>query len=377
MYGFDKRPDRLGSDAYKWNGAAEDVIPMWVADMDIMSPPAIIEAITKRVQHPYYGYPYTQEGLTPLVVDHYKKLYGVRVEKEWILWLPAVIPGVAAALQAIGGIFAYSVPMYDHIRSLGKETGLDCIEVPLGLDGANRYYMDLAVLDTALGAEVKSYVLCSPHNPVGRVFDKAELEGLWSFCAKHGITVISDEIHCELDFENRHIPFFALGGEAAENSVTVSSAGKICNIPGLPLGFAIVPNPKLRAAVARRLEGLQASGNVITLAAYEKAYDGSCDEWKAALRAYLKDNRDMAEARLNAIPELKTTHNEGTYLLWVDCSALGLDDPSDFFLQKARVRLSAGANYGNKDFVRLNFGCPRAQLEEALDRMEAAVASLR
>lgn len=377
MYNFDCLPNRAGTDSVKWNAISEDTIPMWVADMDFQSPPAILDAIMKRASHPYYGYPYTQDNLKQLVVDHYEKLYHAKVDPEWIVWVPSVIPGVVAALQMTGGTFMYSIPMYDHIRNLYKEAKLPVVEVPMRKDENCHYTMDMDALEAAITPEVKSLILCSPHNPVGRVYTKAELLELLAFCKKHNLLIISDEIHCELDLESRHIPFFSVCEEAAQCSVTASSAGKICNIPGLPMGFAIIPNKELRAKFISQQDGLQPAANVLTLAAYEKAYDGSCDDWKKVLRAYLAENRDLTEARLSNIPEIKVPHNEGTYLLWLDCSALGLDNPAEFFLEKAYVKVSPGEIYGYKEFVRFNYACPRSQLLEALDRMEKAIREWR
>ena len=377
MYDFDRPANRLGSDSLKWANLTEDVIPMWVADMDFPSPPPIIDGMMKRVLHGYYGYPYTQKLLKAAIIAHYEKVYHAKVEAGWIVWVPSVIPGVVNALQMLGGTFLYSVPMYDHIRLLTREAGLPVIEVPMRRDAQCRYTMDLQALEAAVTPDVNSLILCNPHNPVGRVYQRAELLELQDFCRKHGLVTISDEIHCELDLENRHIPFFTISEEAAQSSITISSAGKICNIPGLPMGFAIIPNEALRRKFKSRLEGTLPSPNVVTLAAYEKAYDGSCDLWKEELRDYLRANRDLAEARLNNIPGIRTPHNEGTYLLWLDCSALGQEDPAAFFLREARVRVSPGAIYGDQQFVRLNFGCPRSQLTEVLDRIEHAVRGLR
>lgn len=377
MYDFDSIPNRAGSDSVKWVEVSGDVLPMWVADMDIQIAPPIIEAVKERAAHPYYGYPYTQDLLKKHVVAHYKKLYDVDVKEEWIVWVPSVIPGVVAALQMMGGTFMYSVPMYNHIRTLDVEAKLPAIEVPLKRDENYHYYMDIEALENALTPEVKCLVLCSPHNPVGRVYTREELTELQEFCAKHNLLVISDEIHCELDMEERHIPFFSVNEKAADYSVTLSSAGKICNIPGLPMGFAIIPNDEVRAKFVSQQDGLQPCGNILTLAAYEKAYDGSCDEWKNELRAYLKENRDLAEECFRNIPEIQTPHNEGTYLLWLDCSAMGLEDPEAFFLEKAHVKVSGGDIYGDKQCVRFNFGCCRSQLKEALKRMENAVEEWR
>ena len=377
MYQFDCMPNRAGSDSLKWKCVSGDVIPMWVADMDLQTPPPVVEAVMERAAHPYFGYPAAPDPLKEIISAHYQKVYGAEVKTEWIVWVPSVIPGVVTAMQMMGGTFMYSVPMYDHIRRLYEEAKLPVIEVPMKRNAEDRYTMDLEALEAAVTPEVKSLILCSPHNPVGRVYTKEELLELQAFCKKHNLLVISDEIHCELDLEGRHIPFFAVSEEAAAYSVTLSSAGKICNVPGLPMGFAIIPNEELRKAFTSRQDGLQPSANVVTLAAYEKAYNGSCDQWKQELRAYLRENRDLAEARFNSIPELHTPHNEGTYLLWVDCSAMGLENPADFFLEKARVMVCDGEIYGNRQCIRFNYGCPRSQLLEALDRMEQAIQTWR
>ena len=377
MYNFDILPTRAGSDSVKWVEVSGDVIPMWVADMDVQAPPEIVEAIMQRAAHPYYGYPYTQDNLKKHVIAQYEKMYGATIDPEWIVWIPSVIPGVVTALQMMGGSFMYSVPMYDHIRRLDAEAKLPVTEVPLKRDENCHYTMDFEALEAAVTPEMKCLILCNPHNPVGRVYTREELEELQKFCEKHHLLVISDEIHCEFDLEDRHIPYFSLNEGAANYSVTASSAGKICNIPGLPFGFAIIPNKELREMFVSRQDGLQTCGNVITIAAYEKAYDGSCAEWKKELREYLKENRDIAEARFNHVPGLKTPHNEGTYLLWVDCSALGLENPSEFFLEKAHVKVSDGAVYGYGQCVRFNYGCPRSQLLEAINRMEKAIEGLR
>ncbi len=374
MYDFDKFPDRADSDSVKWHEVSGDVLPMWVADMDFESAPPVVKAIQERAAHPYFGYPYTLELLKDHIVAHYKKKYKVTVRPEWIVWVPSVIPGVVTALQMMGSKFMYSIPMYDHIRNLHNEAKLPVVEVPMKRDESTyRYTMDMDALEAVLSPDIKTLILCNPHNPVGRVYTKEELLRLEAFCTRHHLLVISDEIHCELDLEDRHIPYFAVSDDAAAYSVTVSSAGKICNIPGLPLGFAIIPNETLREKFSSRQDGLLPCANVLTIAAYEKAYDGSCDGWKEELRDYLRANRDYAEARFAKIPEIRTPHNEGTYLLWLDCSALGTEDPADFFLKKAHVKVSSGKIYGYSRYVRFNYGCPRAQLEEAIDRMEHAV----
>lgn len=376
MYNFDELPKRIGSDCVKWAGLSEDVIPMWVADMDFQTPPDVLEAAVARASHPYYGYPVGMEEVGKAVISHYEKTYQAHIEPEWIVWVPSVIPGVVNALKMMGGTFMYSVPMYDHIRRLFSEANLPVIEVPMKIDENNHHTMDMEALEAAIRPEVTSLVLCNPHNPVGRMYSEEELLALQAFCKKHDLLIISDEIHCEIALDKKHIPYFSLNEEAKQYSVTLSSAGKICNIPGLPLGFAIIPDAKIRKKFIRQQDGTLPSGNIVTLAAYEKAYDGSCDAWKEELRAYLRTNRDLAEARFGQIPKVKVPHNEGTYLLWVDCSALGLEKPAEFFEKEAKVKVSPGEIYGNPQCVRFNYGCPRAQLTEALDRMEAAIRKL-
>ncbi len=374
MYNFDTFPNRRNTNCVKWDEAPEGVIPMWVADMDFCTAPPIVEALEKRASHPCFGYPNgDSQWLKELVAKHYEKVYQVKVETEWIVWVPSVIPGVVAALQMAGGTFMYSVPMYNHIRTLYKEAKLPVIEVPLKKDADSRFSMDIPAMEAALTPDVKSVILCNPHNPVGRVYTRAELEELQQFCKKHHLLLISDEIHCELALDQKHIPYFAVNGESSVYSVTLSSAGKICNIPGLPMGFAIIPDRALREAFISQQDGLLPSGNVLTLAAYEKAYDGSCDAWKKELRERLVANRDLVDQWVSGVPGITAPHNEGTYLAWLDCSALGLEDPAEFFEKKAGVMVSPGEIYGDSQCVRLNYGCPEAQLREALERMKKAV----
>lgn len=377
MYSFDRIADRRNSDSVKWNQTPEDVIAMWVADMDFCIPPAIEAAVKERAAHLYYGYPNTEDRLKQIVAAHYEKLYQIKMDTDWIVIVPTVMPGVTTALRMMGGAFMYSVPMYNHIRMLTDETGLEVIEVPMQKDENCYYTMDIAAMEKALTDEVKAVILCNPHNPVGRMYSQEELEQLQVFCEKHDLLLISDEIHCELALEKKHIPYFAVNEKAAMNSVTLSSAGKICNIPGLPMGFAIIPNPQIRHRFQKEQDGRVSSGNVLSLAAYEKAYDGSCDTWKEELRSYLRGNKYYLEAWAEMMPEIRIPRNEGTYLAWLDCSALELENPADYFLKEAKVQVSSGEIFGNIQCVRLNYGCPRSQLVEALDRMGAAVAKLR
>ncbi|HOO27675.1 MAG TPA: aminotransferase class I/II-fold pyridoxal phosphate-dependent enzyme [Lachnospiraceae bacterium] len=374
MYSFDDCPDRRRTGAVKWDLAPEGVIPMWVADMDFAVAPPIEEALIRRVKHPLYGYPNEEAyGIKKLVAEHYRKLYHVEIEEAWIVWVPSVMPGLTMACKMQGGSFLYSVPMYNHIRMLDKETRLPVIEVDLKRNEENQYEMDFDAMEAAVTPACTTFILCNPHNPVGRMYTKPELEKVVDFCKRHHLLLASDEIHCELALNKAHIPAFAINKEAADISITLSSAGKICNIPGLPMGFAVIPNPEIRKRFLMQGDGMNACFHVLSAAAYEKAYDGSCDAWKAELLAYLRNNQKLLEERLCSIPEITIPHNEGTYLSFFDCTLLGEEDPAAFFLREAKVMLSDGAEFGFSQGARLNFGCPKTQLNETLDRIERAV----
>lgn len=369
---FDTEIVRKGTGCAKWDAQGGDYLPMWVADMDFASPAPLIEAVERRVRHGVFGYGVYPEEAAQAVIRHYRKKYDVEVRKEWIVWIPSVMPGATLACRVGGGSLLYNTPMYSHIRKLPKEVKAPVIEVPLEEHNL-RYSFSLPALEAALTPEVGVYILCNPHNPVGRVWTRAELGAIEDFAAAHRLLVISDEIHCELILEGRHIPYFSLSERAAEHSITLSSAGKIANMPGLPMGFAIIPNPALRRRFKEEARGLFSSPNVLTVAAITAAYDGSCEAWKKELLAYLRENRDLVEARVKAMPGLDCIHNEATYLCWIDARAAGLPDPYKFFRDKAGVRLNDGLEYGVPGFVRLNFGCPRKQLTRALDLMEEAL----
>lgn len=373
MYDFEKCPERRHTGSIKWDDAPDGVLPMWVADMDIPVAEPVQHALKERAAHPLYGYPdFSQKELKKLVSAHYRKLYGTDVDPEWIVWIPSVMPGVTLAVKIQNGSFTYFTPMYNHIREVTKEAKKPVVEVPMKKEGA-MFSMDFDAMEAALTPQVKSFILCNPHNPVGRCYTKEEILEAAAFCEKHDLLLISDEIHCELVLEGRHTPAFAASEWTKMHSVTLGSQGKIGNIPGLPLGFAIIPNPEIRDRFAYELLGTMSSFNVMTLAAYEKLYDGSCDEWKEQLREHLRRNRDIVEDWVSRTEGITMPHNQATYLAFLDCSGLGLDNPAEFFLKKAKVMLSAGEIFGYSQGVRFNYGCPRSQLEEALERMDNAL----
>ena len=373
MYDFENCPDRRHTDSIKWEEAPADVLPMWVADMDIPVAEPVQEALRQRAAHPLYGYPdFQQTELKNLVAAHYRKLYGTEVDPEWIVWIPSVMPGMTLAVKIQGGSFTYFIPMYNHIREVTKEAKRPVVEVPMKATGS-AFSMDFAAMEAVMTPEIKTFILCNPHNPIGRCYTKEEILEAAAFCEKHDLLLISDEIHCELVLEGRHTPAFSVNAWTKMHSVTLGSQGKIGNIPGLPLGYAIIPNPELRARFEHELLGTMASYNVMTLAAYEKLYDGSCDGWKEALRNHLRKNRDIVEKWVSETEGITMPHNQATYLAFLNCSGLGLENPAKFFLEEAKVMVSDGEIFGDRQSVRLNYGCPESQLREVLQRMEQAL----
>lgn len=380
-YDFDKLIKRQNTSSIKWGAVNDGELPFWVADMDFEAPPAIIEAIKKRAEHGVFGYSKLPQDLVSSICKHYSDKFGVFIDESWIVFIPSVMPAANIACAMLGGRIMYFSPMYSHIRVLNEETELEKTEVKLkktkDKNGLDRFEIDIDALERAYTPDITTFIICNPHNPVGRVLTKDELLSISSFCQKHNISIISDEIHCELALEGKHVPAFSVCEYMRDTSITLTSAGKIANIPGVPLGIAIIPNDELRERFEKQCAGKFAHTNVFASAALEKNYDGSCDEWKNALREYLRQSRDYAEERFKKINGLSVTHIEGTYLLWIDASALDIDDsPFEFFRKNAKVFLSDGADFGDKKCVRMNIACPRSMLKEGIDRMENAVNEL-
>lgn len=374
MTNFDVCPPRKGTDCSKWDYQGGDFIPMWVADMDLAAPQKIVDAVIKRAQHPVYGYKMIGKTENECILDYYKRLYDVTIPEEWIVWVPAVMPGANMACRMLGGGIMLNTPMYPHIRKLSEETMLPRLEV--SMKETNGYYtLDFDAMEKALRntPQITTFILCNPHNPVGRVYTMEELLQLADFCEKHHLTVISDEIHSELVFDGReHIPFFLVNEWTREHSFTLTSGAKTYNIPCLPVAFCIIPNAELRKQYKKFIAGLSAVPNVLALEATKTAYL-ECQDWKTDLLAHLEANRDYMEQRIAAIPGISVVHNEATFLAWIDCRESGIEDPWKFFREKAGVNFNNGVDFGYPGFVRINFACTREQLKTAIDHMEAAL----
>lgn len=379
-FDFDEIIDRRGTDTEKWHRyEGRDVIPLWLADMDFRSPPAVMEALHRRVDHGVFGYTTAPKELTEAVMEHVADRFGWAVDAEWILWLPGVVTGLNAACRAVGGPgdeVITAVPIYPPFLTAPANGGRRAVRVPLVRE-RGRWVFDMARLEAAMGPSTRLLLLCSPHNPVGRAFDRSELEALAALCEKRNVVICSDEIHNGLILEEGvgHVPTAALDPVVAARTITLMSPSKTFNIPGLYCSFAVIPDPVLRSAFREAMAGIvphvNIMGYVAALAAYREGR-----EWHEALISYLRANRDFLEGAIARIPGLSMTHVEATYLAWIDGSATGIADPARFF-EEHGVGLGPGSIFGGeKTSMRLSFGCPRTILEQALDRIRAALTSL-
>jgi cysteine-S-conjugate beta-lyase len=376
MYDFDRLIDRSGGDSLKWNKyAGRDVIPLWVADMDFAAPPAVVAALEARVAQGLFGYSVPLPALLDAVLGHLQRAYRWRVEAASLVWLPGLVAGLNVACRAVDGDVLTATPVYPPFLSAPRLSGRALTTVPLRLaDG--RWGWDFAALAAALTPATRLLLLCHPHNPVGRAWAAGELAQLAAFCQHHDLIVCSDEIHCDLvlDADRRHVPLATLDADIARRSITLMAPSKTYNIPGLGCAFAVIPDAALRRRFVAAMNGIVPHVNVLGLAACEAAYR-DCDAWHAALLDYLRGNRDRLESAIASIPGLAMTHVEATYLAWIDACGLGVPDPARFF-EAAGVGLSGGADFGLPGWVRLNFGCRRALLDAALERMRAACVGM-
>lgn len=370
---FDRPPDRRGGDSLKWNRyAGRDVLPLWVADMDFAVAPAIQEALRRRVDHGVFGYAEPWPSLVDAVLEHLEGEYGWRIEPAWIVWLPGLVTGLEVACRAAGGAAFTATPIYPPFLAAPQRL----VTAPLRR-GEARWEWDLPAVEAALGEDCRLLLLCHPHNPVGRAWDEDELAALDALAERHGLVVCSDEIHCGLvlDGGRRHRPFATLSPAAARRSITLMAPSKTFNLPGLGCAFAVVPDEALRRSFKRVMRGIVPHVNVLGLVACEAAFRHGGD-WHRAVLEYLRGNRDRVLAAVAALPALRTTPVEATYLAWIDARGTGLAQPQRHF-EAAGVGLSAGADFGPRGaydgFVRLNFACARSVLDEALARLRAAV----
>ncbi len=391
IYDFDQIIERRASDSIKWNAYPEDVLPMWVADMDFRSPEPVIQRLIQRVQHGVFGYPTGLSNkpndtapLREAIVDWVKRRHGWEIQPDDIFLVPGVVAAfnlVTHALCAENQAVLVQTPVYPPIAHVGKETGLLQQEMLLDRQADGSYTIDWDRFEAAITPQTHMFLLCNPHNPVGKVFTRAELAQMAEICLRHGVTICSDEIHADLIYsEHKHTPIASLDPEIARNTITLMAPSKTFNLAGLESSFAIIQNPELRQRVLAARRGLMAWVNLMgleaTLAAYQEGED-----WLDQLLVYLEGNRNtLVDFVQHCLPGVHMGIPQGTYLAWLDCREAGLPgNPYKFFLENAKVGLNDGETFGNggQGFVRLNFGCPRAVLQEGLARLEAALHRAR
>ncbi len=378
-YDFDEEVERKGTDSHKWERYGEDVIPLWVADMDFVSAKPIIKALRNRVDHGVFGYTRAPRELGAVLQERMKTRYSWAVGEEQIVYLPGVVSGLNFAFQAYadaGDAILVQPPVYSHFIRDPLIRGRAVVAEPLKETGGT-YEIDFDAFEKAITGRTRMFVLCNPHNPVGRVFTREELERLAGICLRHNIIICSDEIHCDLIYAGcKHIPIASLDPAVADRTITLMAPSKTFNVPGLGCAFAIISNAALRETWISQSQGLLPHVNIMGLTAALAAYREG-DEWLQQVLVYLRSNRDfLLQYVTENLPGISMKNVEATYLAWLDCRESGIrGNPFDFFLRQARVALNDGTEYGGggEGFVRLNFACPRRRLREALDRMADAL----
>lgn len=376
-YDFDKTIDRRATNSYKWDSAPEGVLPMWVADMDFRTAPAIIDALQKRVAHGIFGYTRVPDAYYDAVTSWFSRRHGWDIDREWIIYTSGVVPAVSAVIKAMtvpGDKVIVQTPVYNCFFSSIRNNGCEIVSNPLRRT-ADTYEMDFDALERcAADPRAKVMLLCNPHNPAGRVWTPDELTRLGNICLRNGVTVVADEIHCELVYQGlKYTPFASLSDAFLHRSVTCLSPSKAFNIAGLQIANIVAFDNDLRSRIDKAINinevcDVNPFGVAATIAAYNEG-----EEWLNQQVDYLHGNYEaMAEFCRRELPEFPITRLEGTYLVWMDCSSLGM--PSDALehalLDDARLWLNAGTMYGaeGEGYMRWNIACPRSVMLDGLNR---------
>ncbi len=373
---FDRPIDRRNTSSQKWERYRDtDILPMWVADTDFMSPPAVQEALRARISHGVFGYTDTPAELNRLVMERMQQLYDWRIEQDWLVWLPGLVCGLNLACRAVGNPHERVLtpkPIYPPFMSAPHLSSRQVTTVPMTRSG-DRMLIDLEALEKSIDSDSHLLLFCNPHNPGGTVYRREELERLAAIILRHDLYVCSDEIHCDLILEPelQHIPLASLGPEIAARCITLMAPSKTYNIAGLGCSFAIIADRELRKQFNIQRKGIVPDVNLLGYTAAVAAYREG-DEWNRHQLSYLRRNRDYLLREINQIPGLRLDPVEATYLAWIDVSAAKLANPPLFF-ERAGVGMSPGRDFGDDRYMRLNFGCTRDRLEEAVRRMRSAL----
>ena len=378
-YDFDQVIDRTDSNSYKWQLGGRDLIPMWIADMDFQAPQPVIDAIVKRARHGVFGYAGPADTFFDAVIEWHRKRHGWKIQKEWIEFCPGIIPALHLLVRALthpGDRIIVQTPVYYPFYWAVEKNGRHIARNQLVLENG-KYKINFNDLEEkARDSRTKLLILCSPHNPVGRVWTREELSRLGDICMENNVFVISDELHCDLVFDGyTHVPFADISDEFAWNSVTCTAPSKTFNLAGLQTSSLIIPDPEIRELYQHRYFNIRPNpfGLVATEAAYTRG-----GEWLEQLMAYLADNLAFLKSFVKErLPMVDVIEPEGTYLVWMDFRRLGMDpgELEDLMLNQAGLWLDEGYIFGSEGagFERFNIACPRTVLEEGLNRVADAV----
>lgn len=375
-FDFDRLPERRGTGSIKWD-RFPDYTPYWVADMDFPSPDCVVDALHRRVDHGVFGYAHAHAGLDEAVIDYLARVHESRVGAEEIIHLPGLVPALSLACRAYadeGDQVMISSPVYYPFFKVAADAGAELIDVPHIRDEVT-WRFDWDGMEKAVTPRTRVLILCNPQNPLGRVFGRDEIERLADFCERHDLVLVADEIHCDLILEDDqpHFSALRLPESFRERLVTLMAPSKTYNIAGLGYSFAVIEDAALRRKFTAAKGCTMPEINALAMYAAEAAYrDG--EPWRRDLIAYLRENRDvLAEFVRGEMPSLTIHEHAATYLYWIDCSALDVSNPCQFFAKEGGIFLTDGGPFGDGRHVRFNFGCPRDHMLKGLEAMKKAM----
>lgn len=384
---FDLLIDRSSSNAEKYRLRqrlfdTEEVLPMWVADMDLPTPQCVLDAVAHRLTHPVIGYEIMGDGAYEAQIDWMHRRHGMVLKREWLSHSPSVVASIGCAIRAFSEVDDEVIvmdPVYPPFYTMVRHNKRRLLTHPLYKDAQGNYRFDIDRLKSQITSKTRLLLLCSPHNPVGRVWDQEELMALGRLCLEHNIIIVSDEIHSDIVYlPRRHLPIASLSEALALNSVTLIGPGKTFNMAGFSISTVSIPSETLREQYAKERSRVHwGDGNVLAHVGFEAAY-AEGEEWFQELMEHLEHNRNRIVSWCKEHPLIECTSPEGSYLAWLDCRKLGLSDRElrTFFIQEAKLGLSPGLSFGKEGsgYMRLNFAVTRGVLEEALERLESALA---
>lgn len=367
-YDFDKKINRKNTNCIKWDSVEEGVLPFGIADMDFELAPVIQEALIKRIEHGVFGYSLEDQELVDTLVDWYNTTYHQEAKKEWFVLIPGIVPAFhVCANMAKSGVMSIT-PNYNMLLEAIEEEKKELITTKM-INQDEHYSLDVEAMEEAWHEGIDQFMFCNPHNPLGKVYTKQELQELSTFCKKHDMIIVSDEIHCEIIYEGQHTTMLDVDDYARDHSIILMAPGKTYNMAGLPFAFAIIKNDELREKFKHTIfmsEPVLLS-KVAAKAAYQKGQD-----WKEQVIDYLRGNRDYVEERLKTLfPKARYPHLQATYLMWIDLTDY-FDEPAKWILEHAKVSFTDGDHYQGKGYVRVNIATSRQNIKEAFDRIEEA-----